>query len=70
MADFNINPESFRFNQEEQIESDEIEDSLWLTEEDMQEVEIFNCSLCHDKFNTHVYRICEEHQIQLLKQLN
>ena len=41
-----------------------------LTEEDMQEVEIFNCSLCGDKFNTHVYRICEEHQKELLKQLN
>jgi hypothetical protein len=60
----NINPESFL------MEMEAPDGETDLTEEDMEETEIFNCSLCGDKFNTHVYRICEEHQNQLLKQLN
>ena len=65
MADFNINPESFRFNQEEQIESDEIEDSLWLTEEDMQEVIIYRCPICDDMHGNKNIQVCEYHQLTL-----
>jgi hypothetical protein len=59
----NINPESF------QMEMEAPDGETDLTEEDMQEVEIFNCSLCHDKFNTHIYRICEDHKTELLTKI-
>lgn len=59
MADFNINPESFRFNQEPPEAEFE---GVSFTEEDMEEVEIYRCPICDDMHGNKNIQICEYHQ--------
>jgi len=52
----NINPESFL------MEMEAPDGETDLTEEDMQEVEIYRCPICDDMHGNKNIQICEYHQ--------
>jgi hypothetical protein len=58
-----ISPNSFYQDFEEDYED------ISFTEEDMQEVVIFNCPLCGDYYDTELVLICEDHQKELESKL-
>jgi len=60
-----ISPNSFYQEFEEDYDNEDIS----FTEEDMQEVVIFNCPLCGDHYNTELVLICEYHQKELESKL-
>lgn len=62
-----IGPNSFYQEFSEDI-YDRSED-VSFTAEDMQEVEIFNCPLCGDHFDTKIYKLCDYHYNELLKKI-
>jgi hypothetical protein len=62
-----IRPNSFYQEFEEDYEPEE---DVNFTEEDMEEVEIFNWPLCNDHYNTNLILICEYHQKELESKIN